>query len=260
MKSKIMLILVPVLLLAYCLISGSGTAQGYLDINRATEAELQGLYRVGPVLARRIIEERKANGAFRSLDELGERVKGVGPTMLSRWAEVCSLPYSGAGSNSPERAAQLRKLELALARGETRLDLNTAPAEELELLYKVGPTLADRIVGEREENGEFISLSDLSRRVGGVGETMIERWGPYVTLPFQTEEEKPASRFDINQAGRAELESLFKVGPKLAERIITEREANGYFTSLEDLCRRVKGVGPTMAGSWREQVTNQLRE
>lgn len=260
MKSKIMLILVPVLLLAYCLISGSGMAQGYLDINRATEAELQGLYRVGPVLARRIIEERWSNGPFRSLDELEERVKGVGPVMLSRWAEVCSLPYSGAESNSPERAAELRKLELALARGETRLDLYTAPVEELKLLYKVGPTLADRIVEEREENGEFISLRDLSRRVNGVGEMMIGSWRLYVTLPLQTEEEKPADRFDINEAGQVELESLFKVGPKLAERIIAEREENGYFTSLEDLCRRVKGIGPTIVGSWREKVTNQLRE
>ncbi len=260
MKTINSLVPVLVLLLGLACLPGAVRAQGYIDINRATAAELEQLYRVGPVLAERIIEERQANGPFKSLDDLGDRVKGVGPVMLSRWAEVSSLSYSGAGINSEERTAELRQLELALARGETRLDLNTAPAEELQLLYKVGPTLAGRMVGEREANGEFISLSDLSGRVSGVGEKMIERWGPYVTLPRQAEEEKPADRFDINQADQAELESLYKVGPKLAERILVEREENGHFTSLEDLCRRVKGVGPTMVGSWREKVTNQLRE
>ncbi len=260
MKTINLLVSVLVVLLSFAFLPGTVRAQGYIDVNRASSAELQQLYRVGPVLAQRIIEERESNGPFQTLDELGERVKGVGPVMLGRWAEVCSLTYSGAESNSEERTAELRKLELALARGETKLDLNTAPAEELQLLYKVGPTLAGRMVQERDANGEFISLSDLARRVSGVGETMIKRWGPYVTLPFQTEAEKPAGRFDINEATPAELESLYKVGPKLAERIIAEREENGYFTSLEDLCRRVKGVGPTMVGSWREKVTNRLRE
>lgn len=97
-----------VLLLSFTCFPGAVRAQGYIDINRASSAELQQLYRVGPILAERIIEERESNGAYQTLDELGERVKGVGPVMLSRWTEVCSLPYSGAESNSEERTAQLR--------------------------------------------------------------------------------------------------------------------------------------------------------
>ena len=120
--------------------------------------------------------------------------------------------------------------------------------------------IGERIVEEREKNGRFISLSDLSNRVDRVGAKMLEEWKPYVTLPYQSEAEKPAARFDINNAGLAELESLYKVGPKLAKRIIEERETNGSFSSLEDLCMRVKGVGPTIVGSWRERLTNRLRE
>lgn len=239
---------------------GSGLAQQSVDINHATVEELEQLYRVGPILAERIYREREENGAFESLDDLGERVKGVGPVMLSRWAETSKLLYSGPDGDSSERAADLRALALRLARGEENLDLNIAPADELQLLYKVGPLIAGKMVKEREENGKFISLNDLSKRVGGVGKTMTERWSEYVTLPRETEEEKPADRFDINDADREDLESLFKVGPKLAERIIKEREENGYFSSLEELCRRVKGIGPTIVGSWRERVTNRLRE
>ncbi len=238
----------------------SGMAQYRININHATMKELEQLYRVGPILAERIYKEREENGAYKSLDDLGERVKGVGPTMLSRWAETSSLSYNGPAGDNSERAADLRALHLRLARGEEKLDLNLARADELQILYRVGPVLAERMVQERETNGEFISLNDLSKRVDGIGETMIDKWREYVTLPLVTEEEKPVARFDINEADQEDLESLFKVGPKLAERIIKEREENGSFSSLEELCRRVKGIGPTIVGSWREQVTNQLRE
>ncbi len=50
-----------------------------LDLNRATAAELELLPRVGPALARRVIEARP----FASVDEL-VRVRGIGPRTLAR--------------------------------------------------------------------------------------------------------------------------------------------------------------------------------
>jgi len=55
---------------------------------------------------------------------------------------------------------------------------------------------------------------------------------------------------DINSAGTSELEKLYRVGPKLAARIIAEREKNGPFASLGDVAVRVKGIGPKMIGRW----------
>ena len=54
-----------------------------------------------------------------------------------------------------------------------QIDINTAPSYELALLPGVGPVLADRIVTDREENGDFISVEDL-RRVFGIGPRTIE--------------------------------------------------------------------------------------
>jgi competence protein ComEA len=63
------------------------------------------------------------------------------------------------------RSAQDGQAVAALA---WRIDINAAPAHELTLLPRIGPTLADRIVADRAENGRFDSLEDLSR-VRGIG-------------------------------------------------------------------------------------------
>jgi competence protein ComEA len=50
---------------------------GRINVNTATQAELEALPGIGPVLARRIIEGRP----YRSVEEL-VRVKGIGPRRL----------------------------------------------------------------------------------------------------------------------------------------------------------------------------------
>ena len=57
-----------------------------------------------------------------------------------------------------------------------------------------------------------------------------------------------AGLVDINRAGAAELETLPRIGPKLAARILAYREANGPFKRVEDLAG-VRGIGEkTVAG------------
>jgi competence protein ComEA len=55
---------------------------GRLDINKATQAQLETLPGIGPALAKRIIEDRQKRGAFRSLPDL-KRVKGIGDKIAS---------------------------------------------------------------------------------------------------------------------------------------------------------------------------------
>jgi competence protein ComEA len=54
---------------------------GPVAVNEASAQELERLPRVGPALARRIVADRAARGAYRSLEELG-RVPGIGPATL----------------------------------------------------------------------------------------------------------------------------------------------------------------------------------
>lgn len=52
-----------------------------LDVNRATEAQLDELPGVGPATAAAIVAHRDRNGPFASVEELGE-VRGIGPAKL----------------------------------------------------------------------------------------------------------------------------------------------------------------------------------
>lgn len=54
-----------------------------VNINRADAEELQSLPGIGPALAARIVESRKGDGPFRTINEL-ERVSGIGPVLLER--------------------------------------------------------------------------------------------------------------------------------------------------------------------------------
>lgn len=70
------------------------------------------------------------------------------------------------------------------------IDVDVAPASELERLPGIGPALAGRIVADREANGPFGSAAAL-QRVRGVGPVLAGRLAPYVTFsrsprPIQT--------------------------------------------------------------------------
>lgn len=59
---------------------------------------------------------------------------------------------------------------------------------------------------------------------------------------------------NVNTADASALEELTGIGPALAERIITYRESNGPFASLEDI-GQVSGIGPTVLENIADDVT-----
>ncbi|MFF0529690.1 ComEA family DNA-binding protein [Nocardia amikacinitolerans] len=63
---------------------------GKVDLNKATEAELDALPGIGPVTASAITAWRKANGRFTDLEQLGE-VDGIGPARLARLRDLVTV-------------------------------------------------------------------------------------------------------------------------------------------------------------------------
>ena len=63
--------------------AGSGAKEAGLNLNSADAAAFEALPGVGPVLAKRIIDWRTANGPFRSVDELRE-VSGIGESIMGQ--------------------------------------------------------------------------------------------------------------------------------------------------------------------------------
>jgi competence protein ComEA len=76
-----------------------------IDIDEATAEELEALPRIGPALAKRIVEDREANGPFGSLDAL-QRVKGIGPAM----AKTLAPRVTFSTSRRPTDASTYRPL------------------------------------------------------------------------------------------------------------------------------------------------------
>lgn len=72
-----------------------------IDADVATAAELEGLPRVGPALAARIIANRDSFGAFGSLEGL-RRVRGFGPATLRLIAPA--VTFSGHAASSVARS------------------------------------------------------------------------------------------------------------------------------------------------------------
>jgi competence protein ComEA len=64
-------------------VDAGGGADGKVNINRATAAELDGLPGVGPVLAARIVDYRTSHGGFRSVEEL-RQVSGIGDAKFAQ--------------------------------------------------------------------------------------------------------------------------------------------------------------------------------
>jgi competence protein ComEA len=74
----------------------------------------------------------------------------------------------------------------AWAEGEDGvININTADADALALLPRVGPALAGRILEFREANGAFKAIDDLLL-VRGIGERTLELMKPYITLEGKT--------------------------------------------------------------------------
>lgn len=72
-----------------------------IDLNKASEIELDALKGVGPVLTKEVMNERKKT-PFKNWDDVTSRVKGIGPQKASSLSEqgvrVQGIAYAGQAS------------------------------------------------------------------------------------------------------------------------------------------------------------------
>ena len=76
-------------ILAFLVMLYAAVAMAAVDVNKATDAQLDGVKGIGPATSKAIMAERKKNGEFRNWDDLIARVKGMG--------EKRAVQLSGAG-------------------------------------------------------------------------------------------------------------------------------------------------------------------
>lgn len=71
------------------------------------------------------------------------------------------------------------------ASAQGKVNINTAKVEQLTLLPRVGPVVAQRIVDFREQNGSFKTPQDLLL-VSGIGDRTFDLIEPYVSVEGET--------------------------------------------------------------------------
>jgi len=134
-----------------------------VDLDRALAPEIARLPGVGPDLARRIVEYRKAHGDFGDMDGL-DQVPGVGPGLIARVRP--HVRFSGtatAHTRSRVMGSEIRTV-----------GVNSASINELAELPGIGPSRAAAIVAYREAHGPFASIEGLTA-VRGIGLATVSK-------------------------------------------------------------------------------------
>lgn len=97
------------------------------------------------------------------------------PRLIFEALETESAKVTETAPSLPEHKPQT----VALPTRPLRLNINTAPAESLQLLPLVGATLSRRIVEYRTQHGPFAAVDQLVA-VNGIGKKNLEKLRPYL--------------------------------------------------------------------------------
>ena len=173
-KWSLMWMVVVAVSLAFSLPAAYGQAKK-VDLNTATQKELEDVKGVGPATAKKIIAGRP----YKSVDELkkaglsDKQIKSIGPSVtvgavpapaaapaakpapaVAPAAKPATAPAAVPAATAPAAAAPAKaaKAEKAasakLAPGE-KVNINTAPKEKLDALPGIGPVKAQAIIDGR---------------------------------------------------------------------------------------------------------------
>jgi competence protein ComEA len=89
-------------------------ANAAVDVNKASQAELESIKGIGPALSSKILGARKT-GDFKNWNDLVERVGGVGPGNAAKFSQagltVNNVAYNGATAPAPAAKSTSRKPE-----------------------------------------------------------------------------------------------------------------------------------------------------
>lgn len=94
-----------------------------VDVNVATQEQLQGVRGIGPKMAQVIIEERGRGGRYESFEDLSDRVKGIGPKKsASLRSSGLTLGGQGPGTfSSPAMRESARAEKAPVSTGASAL-------------------------------------------------------------------------------------------------------------------------------------------
>jgi competence protein ComEA len=151
----------------------AGTALAGVNINTASQSQLETLPGIGPSKAAAIIEYRTSNGPVTSAEQL-DNVPGIGPATLSNILPLVVIEEGDAPASQPAASGETTAPAITTTPtgGSDRININTASQSQLETLPGIGPSKAAAIIQYRTDNGPFASCATLDA-VNGIGPATV---------------------------------------------------------------------------------------
>jgi len=146
--------------------TGAAVTGSKLFVHVSGAVRVPGLYRLDD--GARVVDAIAAAGGFTD----GAAQDAVNLARPLTDGEQLLVPVAGAEPSSTGAPG---------TPGDGRVNLNSADADALDALPRIGPALAARIVAWREQNGRFTSVDDLLA-VPGIGDKMLESLRDLVTV------------------------------------------------------------------------------
>lgn len=115
------------LLAALAMCCATAMAMAAVDVNKATEADLDALKGIGPVTSKLILNERK-KGAFKDWQDFIARVKGVGESRAAKFSEE-GLTVNGQAFKPAATAKKDDKAAAKDAKADAKAEKKEAKAE-----------------------------------------------------------------------------------------------------------------------------------
>ncbi len=166
----------------------------------------------------------------------------VGLVRTSAAPTQSELPAPQVTSTTADAAAYVHVSGAVAAPGLYRLAVDARVVDAVAAAGGFAPS-ADR------------AAVNLARTISDGEQLIVPEVGaePAPTAPREVADAGADTVIDLNTADAALLETLPRIGPALAERILAWREENGRFTSVEDLLS-VSGIGDKLLDGIRERV------